>query len=106
MRELAIAADPFVVPPSHFPFRKRGFLRDRKDRKCREADEDRHARKGARIRVPRPGEDGSSKGMFLGYARVSTIDQNLALQRDELAEAGCGGFSPSGPSGWPRRRTL
>jgi hypothetical protein len=36
------------------------------------------------------GEDGSSKGMMLGYARVSTIDQNLALQRDALAEAGCG----------------
>jgi DNA invertase Pin-like site-specific DNA recombinase len=28
--------------------------------------------------------------MLLGYARVSTIDQNLALQRDTLAEAGCG----------------
>src|SRR4051812_5822477 len=31
----------------------------------------------------------SSKGMLLGYARVSTTDQNLALQRDALAEAGC-----------------
>src|SRR5258708_28080982 len=40
--------------------------------------------------APRPGEDGSSKGMLLGYARVSTIDQNLALQRDALAEVGCG----------------
>jgi hypothetical protein len=42
------------------------------------------------ISSPRPGEDGSSKGMLLGYARVSTIDQNPALQRDALAEAGCG----------------
>jgi hypothetical protein len=48
-------------------------------------------RKVARaISSPRPGEDRSSKGMLLGYARVSTIDQNLALQRDALAEAGCG----------------
>ena len=48
-------------------------------------------RKAARaISAQRPGEDGSSKGMLLGYARVSTIDQNLALQRDALAEAGCG----------------
>jgi DNA invertase Pin-like site-specific DNA recombinase len=28
--------------------------------------------------------------MLLGYARVSTIDQNLTLRRDPLAEAGCG----------------
>ncbi len=27
--------------------------------------------------------------MLLGYARVSTLDQNLALQRHALAEAGC-----------------
>src|SRR6266849_3375248 len=47
-------------------------------------------RKVARaVSAPRPGEDGSSKDMLLGYARVSTIDQNLALQRDALAEAGC-----------------
>jgi hypothetical protein len=49
-------------------------------------------RKVARaISVRRPGEDRSSKGMLLGYARASTIDQNnLALQRDALVEAGCG----------------
>ena len=38
----------------------------------------------------RSGGDAPSKGMLIGYARVSTIDQNLALQRDAFTEAGCG----------------
>ena len=33
--------------------------------------------------------DITSKTMLIGYARVSTVDQNLALQRDALTEAGC-----------------
>src|SRR6476660_4633816 len=46
------------------------------------------AAKAARARSSDTG-DNTSKPMLLGYARVSTVDQNLALQRDALTEAGC-----------------
>jgi DNA invertase Pin-like site-specific DNA recombinase len=46
------------------------------------------APKVARARLSDAG-DVTSKPMLLGYARVSTVDQNLALQRHALTEAGC-----------------
>src|SRR5271169_3956813 len=50
------------------------------------------ASKVARARSSDAGDAGeiTSKPMLIGYARVSTVDQNLALQRDPLTEAGCG----------------
>src|SRR5271154_5235488 len=46
------------------------------------------APKVARARSSDAGEI-TSKPMLVGYARVSTVEQNLALQRDALTEAGC-----------------
>jgi DNA invertase Pin-like site-specific DNA recombinase len=48
------------------------------------------ARKARAQPLTRPDGEPHPKGMLIGYARVSTLDQNLALQRDALAEAGCG----------------
>src|SRR4051794_32546633 len=69
-------------------------MQNRKARSARAASPGQRGRPAIRkvarpTSMPRPGENGPSKAMLLGYARVSTIDQNLALQRDALTEAGC-----------------
>ena len=40
-------------------------------------------------RMDATGRRNSGPGHKIGYARVSTLDRNLALQQDALKEAGC-----------------
>ena len=41
--------------------------------------------------------------MLVGYAHVSTIDQNPALQMDALRSAGCEKIFTEKASGWGRQ---
>ena len=63
------------------------------------------APKVARARSSDAG-DITAKPMLIGYARVSIVDQNLALQRDALTEAGCAKIFTKQMSGAVKDRRL
>jgi DNA invertase Pin-like site-specific DNA recombinase len=42
--------------------------------------------------------------MLIGYARVSTVEQNLSLQRDALSKAACKRIFTDTASGAPTQR--